>query len=81
MNFQMQNNEAIPERPKFDGSVVSAQKCFKWEGLFPANVPEIENWGPITRTACIAFQKRYGIEPDLGNFGPITQAKLKELYN
>lgn len=80
MNFETQNNAIIPERPHFDGSIVSAQKCFKWEGLFPGNVPEIENWGNITRTACIAFQKRFKIEPPLGNFGPLTQAKLKEIY-
>lgn len=80
MNFVTQNNETVFERPKFDGSIMSAQKCFKWEGLFPANVAEVENWGNITRTACIAFQKRYNITPQLGNFGPLTQAKLKEIY-
>lgn len=78
--FEIQNNDAIPERPKFDGSIVSAQKCFKWEGLFPANINEVESWGNITRTACIAFQKRYGIEPSLGNFGPLTKNKLYELF-
>jgi hypothetical protein len=80
MTFQVQNNDTVAFRPVFDGSIVSAQKCFKWEGLFPANVAEVENWGNITRTACIAFQKRFNITPALGNFGPITQAKLKELY-
>lgn len=80
LSFQTQNNDTVFERPHFDGSIVSAQKCFKWEGLFPGNVPEIENWGNITRNACIAFQKRYNIQPTLGNFGPLTQAKLKELY-
>lgn len=78
--FETQNNEIIPERPKFDGTIMSAQKCFKWEGLFPANVAEVESWGNITRTACIAFQKRYNIMPQLGNFGPLTRAKLKEIY-
>lgn len=80
MAFQTQNNETVAVRPVFDGSIVSCQKCFKWEGLFPANVPEVENWGNITRTACVAFQKRYGIEPALGNFGPLTKAKLKALF-
>jgi hypothetical protein len=80
VSFKTQNNETVFERPHFDGSIVSAQKCFKWEGLFPGNVPEVENWGNITRNACIAFQKRYNIQPTLGNFGPLTQAKLKELY-
>ena len=80
MSFKTQNNDTVFERPKFDGTIMSAQKCFKWEGLFPGNVPEVENWGNITRTACISFQKRYGITPALGNFGPLTQDKLKELY-
>jgi hypothetical protein len=78
--FEVQDNDTIPEKPKFDGSIMSAQKCFKWEKLFPANVPEVDNWGNITRTACIAFQKRYNITPALGNFGPLTKAKLREIY-
>lgn len=80
MNFQVQNNETVFERPKYDGSIVSAQKCFKWEGLMAGNIPEIENWGNITRTACIAFQKRYNIVPALGNIGPITRTKLYNLF-
>ena len=79
--FEIQDNNTVPERPKFDGSIISAQRCFKWDGLMAGNIPEIENWGPITRTACIAFQKRYGIEPALGNFGPITKSKLKQIYS
>jgi hypothetical protein len=78
--FEKQNNETVFEKPHFDGTIMSAQKCFKWEGLFPANVAEVESWGNITRTACIAFQKRYNITPALGNFGPLTKAKLKEIY-
>jgi hypothetical protein len=80
MSFKTQDNETVPERPKFDGSIISAQKCFKWEGVFPQNVTEIENWGNITRSACILFQKRYGISPALGNFGPLTKEKLTSLY-
>lgn len=78
MNFKLLEG-AQPARPHFDGSIMSAQKCFKWEGLFPLNIAEVENWGNITRTACVAFQKRYGITPT-GNFGPITKAKLTELF-
>ncbi len=79
MNFQLLPTSA-PVRPKFDGSIVSAQRCFKWEGLFPINVPETENWGNISRATCVNFQKRYGISPASGNFGPITRAKLFELF-
>ena len=79
LNFQMAEN-TLPTKPIFDGSIMSAQRCFKWEGLFPLNVSEVENWGNVTRTACIAFQKRYNITPTFGNFGNITKAKLSELY-
>jgi hypothetical protein len=70
----------VPDKPVFDGSIISAQKCFAYEGFFPANTDFIENWGPITRKACVAFQIKYNIVPALGNFGPITKAKLIELY-
>ncbi len=79
MNFQLIEGSA-EERPIFDGTIISAQKCFKWEGLFPLNVPEVENWGNITRAACVKFQLRYGITPPEGNFGPLTKAKLYELF-
>lgn len=68
------------ERPHFDGSIISAQKCFTFEGFFPSNVAYIENWGNVTRAACIKFQKKYNILPSEGNFGPLTAGKLRELY-
>ena len=68
-------------KPKFDGTIIGAQTCFEWLGYFPTNVPKIENWGPITRDACIKFQKAYGITPTEGNFGPLTKAKLTELFS
>jgi hypothetical protein len=80
MSFKTQDNETVFERPKFDGSIVSLQKCLKWEGLFPQNVPEIESFGNITRASLIKFQQRYNISPALGNFGPLTKQKLFELY-
>ena len=79
--FEVQDNYIIPEKPKFDGSIMSAQKCWKWLGLFPANVPEIENMGPISIGACIKFQNLFGIVPPLGILGPKTKAKLTELFN
>ncbi|HEY5138146.1 MAG TPA: hypothetical protein VIJ25_02335, partial [Methylococcales bacterium] len=79
LSFKTQDNTTVA-RPHFDGSIVSAQKCFKWEGLFPANIDEVESWGNITKSACKAFQIRFGITPAEGNFGPITKAKLQVLY-
>ncbi len=78
MNFQLLPSSSLT-RPRFDGSIISAQKCFKWEGFFPNNISEVENWGNITKSACINFQKKYGITPT-GNFGPLTKAKLFQLF-
>ena len=36
-------------------------------------------FGPLTRQAVINFQKKYGIDP-IGTVGPITRAKLNELF-
>jgi hypothetical protein len=79
MNFKLE--EKTIEIPKFDGSIISAQKCFKYEGLFPLNINEVENWGNITRGACKKFQLRYNIAPALGNFGNLTRSKLLEIYS
>jgi hypothetical protein len=68
-------------RPVFDGSVSSLQDCLKHEGLFPNNIDSTGVFGNVTKNALIAFQKRFGITPAYGNFGPITKAKLKELYS
>jgi len=77
MNFEYSGGVL---RPVFDGSVSSLQDCLKYEGLFPSNVPSSGVLGTITRTALIAFQKRFNITPALGNFGEITKAKISELY-
>jgi len=69
------------DKPKFDGTIISAQTCFEWLGLFPTNVSKVENWGPVTRSSCIKFQKQYGIVPAEGNFGPLTKSKLTEIFN
>ena len=68
------------DKPRFDGSIVSAQKCFKFLGYFPLNVQEVENWGTVTRQACIKFQKANAIFPQEGNFGPLTKEKLYQLF-
>lgn len=81
MNFVPQNNEVLPERPHFVlNSVSKAKDCLKWEGLFPANVPSNDVADNIFRTALISYQKRYIINPTLGNFGPLTNAHLLSIY-
>lgn len=81
MNFQVQNNDIIPDRPHFvKDSVSSAKDCLKWEGLFPGNVPSNDIADNIFRSALISYQKRYIIKPTLGNFGPLTNAHLLSIY-
>lgn len=68
------------DRPSYDGmTIISVQKCLRFEGLFPMNVDFFENVGPTTRTALIAFQKKYGIVPS-GIMDASTKNKLYQLY-
>jgi hypothetical protein len=78
MNFKFIPG-SIP-KPHYDGvTIISAQRCLQYEGLFPINVSFVENIGAITRKAILDFQLKYGIQ-QTGNLGPITKAKLAELY-
>jgi len=81
LTFQVQDNNTVFDKPKFNGSIISFQKCMKFLGYFPANVPEIENFGAISRSACIKYQNARGILPALGNLGPITRAALTKEFN
>lgn len=69
-------------RPKYDGvTIISAQKCLQFEGLFPINVPFFENLGPATKDAINKFQRKYGLHATgTGTLGPLTKAKLLDLY-
>jgi len=77
MNFKY---EGGGDRPVFDGSVISTQRILRYEGFFPSNVSFTENIGPVTKEALKKFQAKYGIDP-VGTLGPITKAKLAELYS
>jgi len=79
MTFQVQDNNTTV-RPTFKNTVHSAKECLKWEGLFPANVPSNDVSDSIFRACVKKFQIRFNITPTLGNFGPITKAKLTAIY-
>ncbi len=69
------------QRPVFkDGDIVSLQNCLKYEGVFPSNVDSTGVYGSITTQAVRDFQKKYGLE-QVGSVGPLTKAKLVELYS
>lgn len=72
--------DAIEVKPKYDGSVVSLQDCLKFGGFMPSNVPSTGNYGVLTTEAVKKFQERYNIQ-QTGTVGPITKAKLLEIFN
>lgn len=78
MNFSFQ--EKVGNKPTYDGmTVISAQKCLRYEGLFPTNVDYFESVGPTTRKALAAFQSRYGLTVN-GAIDAPTRNKLNQLY-
>lgn len=82
MNFKFTDSSSSPAstRPSYDGvTIVSAQKCLQYEGLFPSNVAFAENVGPVTRDALLKFQNRYGLVAT-GRLDAATISKLGSLY-
>lgn len=80
MNFAFEDNPNAP-KPSYDGTVLSLQKCLRYEGFFPTNIEMTGNLGPITKKGISQFQVKYGLHPTgTGNVGPLTKAKLLQLY-
>lgn len=72
MNFTFR--AGVSNRPTYDMiTVISAQVCLRYEGLFPINVSYSENVGPITRRALSDFQMKYKL--------PVTQALDTQTIN
>lgn len=68
-----------------DPEVKILQDILKYEACFPADVASSGWFGSVTRNAVGAFQLKRKIlqsadEPGYGRVGPITRAKLNELY-
>lgn len=61
--------------------VIILQRCYKYLGCMPMEVEESEHFGPKTLEASKIFQQRYNISPVKGYVGPLTRAKLNELFN
>jgi len=60
-----------------DADVRALQTILTREGAYTEEITG--NFLAITRVAVIAFQKKYGIDPQSGFVGPLTRAKLREL--
>jgi len=63
-----------------DPEVVMLQRCLAYLKFFPSNVDFTGNFYSITRTAVKAFQSANDIDPVKGFVGPITRAKLNQLF-
>ena len=63
-----------------DPEVVKLQECLAYLKFFPSDVDFTGNFYSITRTAVKAFQTANDIEPVKGYVGPLTRAKLNELF-
>lgn len=78
MNFKFQM--AAGDRPSYDGlTVISAQKCLRYEGFFPTNIDYVENVGNFTKKALQLFQQKYGLAQTQA-LDTATKAKLLQLY-
>lgn len=71
--------DATDNKPFYDGSTKSLQDCLKYEGVFPTNIESTGVYGAITRDSVKKFQAKYNIQ-QTGNVGPVTDAKLKDLF-
>ena len=69
---------------KQDIHVISLQKCLKWYGTFPKNLPETGNYYGITTEAVESFQLNEGIakadEAGYGRCGPKTREVLNKIF-
>lgn len=80
-HFQNFAFEQVDVKPSYNETIVSLQDCLKAEGLFPTNTSSSGIYGPITIKAVNAFQVKYGLAIiGTGIVGPLTKAKLHELY-
>jgi peptidoglycan L-alanyl-D-glutamate endopeptidase CwlK len=82
MTWQDARAGRVPKmKPRYTGTIVSAQECLQWLGFFPDNVAFVENFGPITQKAVREFQVSYKLHPTgVNNIGPATRMKLLELF-
>lgn len=71
--------DAVDSKPTYDGTTVSLQNCLKYEKCFPVNIDSTGFFGNITIEAVKKFQSKYGIQ-QTGNVGPMTEAKLRQLF-
>lgn len=75
INFKFE----IGDKPTYDGTIISAQKCLRYEGFFPSNIAYAENVGKITTEALRKFQTKHGLSIT-GTLSGETVQLLQKLY-
>jgi N-acetylmuramoyl-L-alanine amidase len=79
--------ESLSKGMKNNKEVFILQAALVLEDLYPPenfrknDCPISGNFGECTLAALQEFQKKYGIEPASGFFGPLTRKKLNEIYS
>lgn len=70
-----------PKPHYLPGNTVSLQECLKHYGTFPTNVASSGVFGEVTKKAVSQFQVKEGLHATgTGTVGPLTRARLLELY-
>jgi len=73
--YKMRFKFDVKQGERYDGSIISLQKCLRSIGLFPTNVEPVENYGRITKGAVIKFQALNGVT-ETGILDDVTRALL-----
>lgn len=65
--------------------ILNLQKALQIDGSFPSNVPPTGYYGDITAASILKFRIKYGVssttDPLGRSCGPLTRAKLNQLFN
>ena len=79
-SYIFSSDSAITYGMRDSTDVRELQKILQIEGFLPLTSPVDGAFGPGTKSAIIAFQKKYAITPAQGTVGPLTKTKLNQLY-
>jgi len=78
--YTFSKDRAVTYGMKDSTDVRELQKILQFEGLLSLASSADGAFGPGTKSAIIAFQKKYSITPAQGTVGPLTKTKLNQLY-
>lgn len=62
-----------------DPEIIILQDALKYYGCMDPEIRPSETFGPKTFEAVVLFQKRFGVSPATGRFGPLTRERMNGL--